>query len=184
MYRIRNRGRKKVTVNWIKTQLTWARKLGNTLIEERLFEAGLAYMRRRKKALVTKTYLQPRINYSNDVLTKQQTTLDKWGYSDGTVWYLDRDGDEHENSLHAALGPMVWKRADRSDSLYRDCIGPSSYCKGQGIPVKVWGVLAEGKLSIHVLEPGENMNQYLYAELITEKFEKWLLAQGICTSHM
>ena len=177
---IRNRGRKKVTVNWLKTQFTWARRLSNTLIEERLFEAGLAYMRRRKKHLVTKAYLQPRIAYSTDVLTKRQTTLDKWGYSDGTVWYLDRDADEHENSLHAALGTMVWKRADRTDSLYRDCIGPSSYCKGQGNPVKVWGVLAEGKLFIHVLESGEHMNQYLYAELIAEKFEKWYAARKIC----
>ena len=41
-------------------------------------------------------------------------------------------------------------------------------------------MLAEGKLFIHVLERGEHMNQYLYAELIEEKFEKWYAARKIC----
>ena len=57
--------------------------------------------------------------------------------------------------------------------MYQDCLGPSSYSKGQGIPVKVWGMLASGGLYIHVLEENENMNQHLYAELVEDKFEEW-----------
>ena len=58
--------------------------------------------------------------------------------------------------------------------MYEDCIGPSSYSKGQGIPVKVWGMLACGGLYIHVVDAGENMNKESYIELIEDKFENWM----------
>ena len=45
--------------------------------------------------------------------------------------------------------------------MFQECLGPSSYKKAQGIPVRVWGMLAEGKVYIHVLEEGEAMNEAL-----------------------
>ena len=40
--------------------------------------------------------------------------------------------------------------ADGSDGLYEDCVGPSSYYKAQGIPVRIWGLLANGQLFVAV----------------------------------
>ena len=57
--------------------------------------------------------------------------------------------------------------------MYQDCLGPSSYSKGQGIPVKVWGLLACGVLHIHVLDHGVSMDRYVYAELVEDKFDQW-----------
>ena len=64
-------------------------------------------------------------------------------------------------------------REDPRAALYEDCIGPSAYSKGQGIPVTVWGMLASGVLHIEVLAGGESMDKYTYSELIEEKFEDW-----------
>ena len=38
--------------------------------------------------------------------------------------------------------------ADGSDGLYEDCVRPSSYYKAQGIPVRIWGLLANGQLFV------------------------------------
>ena len=89
------------------------------------------------------------------------------------MFYLDRTDDDHEHSKRRALGTHVWRRSDNKDGLYEDCIRPSSYSKGQGIPVKVWGMLASGVLHIEVLAGGESMDKYIYPELIEEKFEDW-----------
>ena len=101
------------------------------------------------------------------------STLKKWCYTDGTTFFLDRDEDEHEHSQRAALGTMVWRRSDNKDSMYQDCMGPSSYNKGQGIPVRIWGFLAMGILHIEILDQGEVMNSDIYAELVEDKFEEW-----------
>jgi hypothetical protein len=130
-------------------------------------------MRRRKKSIVTKDYLEARVQYSQGVKRKQQATLDRWAYTDGTVYYLDRSEAEAEDSKRRSLGTHVWRRSDNKDAMYQDCLGPSSYSKGQGIPVRVWGMLAAGGLYIHILEEGEVMNQDLYAELVEEKFDDW-----------
>ena len=41
--------------------------------------------------------------------------------------------------------------ADGSDGLYEDRVGPSSYYRAQGIPVRIWGLLANGQLFVMVL---------------------------------
>ena len=89
------------------------------------------------------------------------------------MFYLDRTDDEHEHSKRRALGTHVWRRSDNKDALYEDCIGPSSYSKGQGIPFKVWGMLACGVLHIHVLAEGESMDKHVYSDLVENKFEEW-----------
>jgi hypothetical protein len=60
------------------------------------------------------------------------------------------------------------------DAMFQECLGPSSYKKSQGVPVRVWGVLSIGALNVEILAKGEVMNQDLYAELIEDKFEGWL----------
>lgn len=171
------RGKQKVTVSRLKRQCPHLRKLSDGSVENRLHEAHLKYLRRRRKSIVTKPYLQARIEYCHRVKRKHASTLLKWAYTDGTVYFLDRDGAEHEDSKRRSLGTHVWRRSDNQDALYQDCLGPSAYSKGQGIPVKVWGMLACGKLHIHVLDPGETMDKQLYSDLVEDKFGGW---SGFC----
>jgi hypothetical protein len=168
------KGRYKVTVAWLKQRYLWARSISNTLIEDRLDEAGLAYLRRRRKFKVPAKYIQERLKYSESVKRKRQATLDKWAYTDGTVFYKDRTTEENESTQRAALGCMVWRKTDGTDALYADCVGPSSYSKAQGHPIRVWGMLANGKLHIEVLDQGDVMNKELYSDLVDRKFEEWL----------
>ena len=166
------RGRHKVTVAYLRRMLPWTRAFSNSLLEDRLHEAGLKWMRRRGKMTVTAAYLAPRIAYSDAILRKHQSTLNAWAYTDGCSFYLDRTEEESEHSHLAALGSYVWRRTDFRDAMFQECLGPSSYNKAQGVPVRVWGVLAQG--AAHVLQQGTVMNQDLYEELIEEHFEEWL----------
>ena len=90
------------------------------------------------------------------------------------LWILDRTQEEFEQSKQAALGTHVYRRADGSDAMWQECLGPSAYNKAQGLPVRVWGMLACGHLSIYVLPKGDVMNQELYTELIEDYFEEWM----------
>ena len=172
------RGRRKVTVDIIRKHFPSLVKLGRSLVEDRLDKAGLAWMRRRRKTLVTSKYIPERLEYCRGVKRKHQETLNRWCYGDGTVFYLDRTEDENEHTQRAALGHSVWRMADCSDALYADCVGPSSYKKAQGLPVRVWGLLADGHLWIYILPEGECMNTDNYVWLIESHFEKWM---GSCT---
>ena len=157
---IKKRGKVKVTVSHLKKMIPELRHLSDSLVQDRLYDAGLRYLRRRRKSLVTKKYKQPRIEYCKWILGRQQRTLDQFCYSDGTVFYLDRDEHEHEEAQAASLGAFVWRHADRSDALYNDCIGTSSYNKAQGYPVRIWGLLSDGFLHVHILDQGEVMNEF------------------------
>ena len=170
----RKRGRNKVTVAMLKKKFPFLRKFGDTLVEQRLHEAGLKWMRRRRKTLVPTMHLRARVNFCQMVKRKHQETLNRWCYSDGTVFFLDKDEAANESTQRRALGGYVWRRADHSDALYADCVGPSCYSKGQGYPVKVWGLLAEGILHIDILPEGESMDRFLYTELIEDKFPEWM----------
>jgi len=173
-YVLKNRGREKVTVAVLRREFLWTRSVGNTLLEERLHDAGLKWLRRRRKSIVAKKYLQERIDYCNAVLLKLQSTLDLWAYTDGTTFFLDRTPEENEETQRAAIGTRVWRRTDGRDALFQENLGPSTYKKAQGIPVRVWGMLSEGTLHIHILDEGEAMNNEVYTELVEDKFEKWL----------
>ena len=152
----------------------WARNVGNSLLEDRLHEAGLKWLRRRRKTIITKEYLPERISYCKSVISKHQSTLDTWAYTDGTVFYLDRTAAENEETQRAALGAYVWRYTDGRDAFFKENLGPSSYKKCQGAPVRIWGVFAEGTLHIHIMDEGEVLDQVLYEELIEDKFESWL----------
>lgn len=170
---LKERGKQKISVGRLKKQFRYLRGLSGTLVEERLHEANLSYLRRRRKSIVTKQYLEERVAYCAGVKRKHLATLEQWAYTDGTVYYLDRTDDEHQRSKRRSLGAHVWRRSDNKDALYEDCIGPSSYSKGQGIPVKVWGLLACGVLHMHVLGEGETMDKHFYPELVEDKFDRW-----------
>ena len=87
---------------------------------------------------------------------------------------LARTEEEYDQKKQAALGTHVYRRADGSDAMWEECLGPSAYSKAQGQPVRVWGMLACGHLSIYILDESEVMNQELYSELIDEYFEDWM----------
>ena len=144
------------------------------MLQERLHEAGLVYLRRRKKALVPKKYLDDRCAYSRRVLHLQQSALDDWAYTDGTIFFLDKEDTALESTQRQAMGISVWRRADRTDALYDECIGPSIYSKAQGQPIKVWGMLAKGELRIMILPPGVSMNRWWYAWVVKRYFLMWL----------
>ena len=70
----RNRGKKKVTVATVKKHFPFLRKCGDSLVEERLHDADLHYLRRRKKCLVTEVHLAKRVEYCRALKRKHETT--------------------------------------------------------------------------------------------------------------
>ena len=90
------RGKRKVTVGFLQGQFKFARNLGRTAIEDRLHDAQLAFLRRRRKSLVAPCHLPGRVAYCRSVLRMcQRTFLNLWAYTDGTVYYLDRTDAEN-----------------------------------------------------------------------------------------
>lgn len=45
------------------------------------------------------------------------------------------------------------------------------------MPVRIWGVLAEGVLHITILPPGETWNKEVFSTVVDECFEEWV---GTC----
>ena len=171
---LKHRGSSKVTVAFVRKILPATRKLSEGTIQNRLHDSGLAWLRRRRKTLVPKKYLADRCAFAASVLRRHQGTLDRWAYADGATFFLDKATEANESTQRAALGRFVWRRADRSDSLYVECVGPSAYNKAQGEPVRVWGVLAEGQLHTYIMPKGECMNRWWYAWLIRRFFKSWM----------
>ena len=93
---LKHRGSSLVTVAFLRKVLPATRKFTDGTIENRLHEAGLAWLRRRRKTLVPKKYLGDRRAFAADVLRRRQATLDRWAYADGTTFYLARRPAEHD----------------------------------------------------------------------------------------
>jgi hypothetical protein len=161
-------------VSYLRKKFPEARRVGKTCLQERLHEAGLQYLRRRRKTLLSPENRLSRCTWADWVNGCRASTLSRWVYSDGTVFYLDRCAAEAADKKQAALGSHVWRMADGKDALYADCVGASSYAKAQGQPVHVWGLLAEGVLHITILPRGEHMNRRTYASTIENRFTEWL----------
>ena len=179
---IDQRGKQKVSVSRLKKHFLYLRPLSDSLVEARLHDANLAWLRRVKKTIVTKQYRRARISYCKSVKLKHTKTLESWAYTDGTTFYLDRNEEEHEHTVRRSLGTHVWRKSDNSDARWHDCVGPSSYNKAQGLPVRIWGMLASGVLNVYILEEGEVMNKMLYVDLIEDYFDDWKLGcdQLVC----
>jgi hypothetical protein len=75
---LKRRGKEKMSVAKLKKRFPYLRPFSDTLVEDRLFEADLEFLRRRRKPIVTKEYLQERIEYCHGVKRKHDTTLLKW----------------------------------------------------------------------------------------------------------
>ena len=90
------------------------------------------------------------------------------------VFYLARTSGEQESKVRAALGVSVWRQAGGSDALFEEYVDPSAYWRAQGLPVRVWGLLADGVLYITVLPEGQAMNRWLYTWVIEKRFPAWL----------
>ena len=159
---------------YLKKKFLWARKLSDWTVADRLHDAHLKWLRRRGKYKVTKVHLKPRVRHSQKVLDTPDEELVRWGYTDGITIYLDRGEEDFEHSQQAALGTYVWRESSNRAALFQDNIGPSAYRKAQGYPLRIWGMLAAGKLSISILEEGEVMNTENYVDLIEDHFESWL----------
>ena len=91
---LKNRGRHRVSVSFLKKILPGLRRCSDSLVEERLWDAGLRYLRRRRKTLVPAQYKQDRLAYCSWIMSKRQKTLNQFAYSDGAVFYLDRTAAE------------------------------------------------------------------------------------------
>ena len=119
----KSRGTVKVTVPVIKKKLKAARAVCDRTIQRRLVEAVLAYMRRRRKTLLTKGHRDARVCFAKWVLGRQTDWLRQWAYTDGTTFYIARSEPGKTSSGRMALGAFVWRMADGTDGLYEDCIG-------------------------------------------------------------
>ena len=159
------RGRAIVTTKYIKKMIKAARAVSSRTLSRRLGEAGLAWLRRRRKTVVPHAHKLPRLEWAAWVLTRTSVTLARWAYTDGTTFFLARSQTELESKARLALGAFVYRMANGSDGLYEDCVGPSSYAKAQGTPVRIWGMLVAGILFIYVLPTGKGMNRTLYTEV-------------------
>ena len=129
---LKRRGEERVTVSALRKQLPELRSCSRTLVEERLHEAGMLYLRGRKKFLVPKKYKEDRLAFASWVMRRHDSTLEQCAYSDGTVFYLERTQEENEHGHRRSLGSSVWRRADLSDALYEDCVGPRNTCSSLG----------------------------------------------------
>ena len=67
------------------------------------------------------------------------------------VWHGYTEHRLHVDKQRAALGKYCWRMASGKDGLKGSSVGPSMYAKGQGMPVKIWGLLANGRLEYFVL---------------------------------
>ena len=178
----RERGSAVVTTKYCKRKLPFLRNLNKSIVCRYLEDAGLAYLTRRLKTAVPANHKPARIEYCNWILSKQQRTLDRFAYTDGTTFYLARGPAEFADKQRAALGKYVWRMSSGKDGLHGDNIGGSLYAKAQGKPVKIWGFFANGRLQYYVLpedvdDKGKkrttNMNIDRYRWLIDCKFAIW-----------
>ena len=86
-----------------------------------------------------------------------------------------------EDQGRRRLGKFVWRDSSGKDGLFTDNVGPSLYAAKQGKPVKVWGLLCQGRLCIEVLPEDTatrsgtaHMNCARYQSLISRVGKKWL----------
>ena len=176
------RGKTKVTISYCKKKLRFLRTVDDTTVGRALHEAGLKWMVRRQKRWVPPDSKSARIDYSRWILSRRQSTLERFAYTDGTTFYLARGPAELQDKKRLALGRFVWRMCSGRDGLFDENISPSLYAKAQGLPVKIWGFLANGRLEYYVLPKdtsaeGQTKTMHMtgdrYNWLVTNKFKQW-----------
>ena len=169
----RQRGKIKVTARTVKRRQK-LRKTSVRLVQRRLREAGLQWLRRRRKTLVPTASVEPRLEWARWVQRQPGGVLRRFVYVDGVSFYVDKSEEDRQNSNRLALGGYVWRTTERREAFFSDCVGPSSYKKAQGELVRVWGMLKQGRLHIAVLPHKTTMNRWVYEKLIRTRFPTWL----------
>ena len=171
------RGKAVVTAPFCKKRLPFLRRVCDETIRRELQRAGLAWLNRRMKSAVPKPYKVARQRYCKWLLKQRAAFLNRFAYTDGTTFYIARTEDENSDKQRAGLGRRVWRMANGKDGLWDENVGPSCYAKGQGRPVKIWGIFADGRLEYWVLPVDgartTNMNGERYNHLVKTKYAKW-----------
>ena len=70
-----------------------------------------------------------RIGSSARVLSRRQSTLDKFAYAYGATFYLARCPAELQDKKRVSLGRCVWHMTTRADGLFNENISPLRYAK-------------------------------------------------------
>lgn len=174
----KERGSKIVTTKYIKKKVPAVRRVPRWTVARALHSAGLQWLRRRKKRFLRQEHRLERMDYARWVKARGQAFLKTFAYIDGTTFYLARGADEASDQKQQRLGSFVWRMSTSADGLYHDNVGASLYASKQGKPVKVWGFLANGRLSIYVLpanETGgtEHMNGPRFREMMCKFGRDW-----------
>ena len=177
----RERGKAVVTVPYCRKKLRFLKKVSVWCCRRALHDAGLKWLGRRCKSWVPPAHKAARLLYCAWLRLRQQKTLDRQAYTDGTTWYLARGPADEAEKQRVALGKKVWRMSKGKDGLWDDNISPSLYAKSQGKPVKIWGFLANGRLEYWVLPQDyteekyktTNMTGERYNELVKSKFAQW-----------
>ena len=172
------RGKTKVTIPYCQKKLPFLRRVDATTVARALERAGLAWLTRRLKSWVPPEHKEERMCYSRILKNRREATMLRFGFTDGTTFYLARCDNEALQKQRGALGKMVWKMASGRDGLWDANVGASLYAKAQGLPVKIWGFLANGRLEYFVLpmdgpRKTTHMNGTRYNELVQSKFAAW-----------
>ena len=170
----RHRGSRKVTSTTLRGMVRAARRVSVVTVRRRMREAGLRYLRRRSKTVMPVKAIPSRLAWAAWVKVQRPAFLRRWVYTDGVSFFLSRTEAEHDSASRAALGQHVWREAASTDTLYKDCVGPSSYVKGQGALVRAWGLLHRGQLYLRILPKGATMNRHVYTKIVKGDFTRWL----------
>ena len=147
----KERGSRLVTVKFLKRQIVPLRRIPRWTVSRALHDAGLQWLRRRRKRLLTEAHCLARMAYARWILRQCLVFLHAFAYIDGTTFFLARGLAEVADQGRRRLGPFVWRMSTAAEGLYHDNVGSSLYAAKQGKPVKVWGFLANGHLCIYVL---------------------------------
>ena len=128
----KHRGSAIVTVVFFKKSSMFCRKLGDQTIRDALHDAGLQWLRRRRKIVLKPEYRIERIHVAPWVEAKRAHATHHYAYVDGTTFYLARSEVEALDAKRRRLGPFVWRMSSCKDGLYGDTVGASLYaCQGQ-----------------------------------------------------
>jgi hypothetical protein len=132
----KDRGSNVVTVRYCKRCLPGLRKYSRWTVTRSLHVAGLAWLRRRPKKLVSAAHKETRVKYAKEVLRKTDATLNRHCYVDGSTFYLARGEAEAMDKNRARLGAFVYRMASGKDGLYSDNVGASLYAASQGVALQ------------------------------------------------
>ena len=175
---LKERGKAKVTIKYCRKKIRPLRHVHRRVIARALHQAGLRWLSRRRKSWIPREHKVTREAYARWILRQRRRTLQRFAYTDGMTIYLARGPEDAKAKKRGKLGKRVWRLANGKDGLFDENVGPSLYAKAQGLPVKIWGFFANGRLEYHVLpkdgaKKTKHMNTTRYGKLVNKSFALW-----------